>query len=728
MDMVNAQDVRWKLPSSANLPADPLADCLVILTRYYQHPFSLQTLVSGLPLVDGKLTPELFIRAAQRAEMTARVMSRRLDEISPNTLPVVLLLNANGGQSTPTACVALRCSDDGQTWTLLQPESGGGEMTMSAEALARVYAGGVIYVKPGFKYADDAEHSAVPRPKHWLLGVLEHAWPLYSEVLLASFLINVFALLTPLFIMNVYDRVVPNEAYETLWTLAIGLGIAYCFDFLMRGLRGYFLDVAGKQIDVILLSSIFEQILGLRSAVRPRSVGGLANNLQEFESFREMMTAASISTLIDLPFALLFLGIIWWVGGWIIVVPLIAIPLTIAIGILLQPTLSALVSKVMRATTQKQSLLIETLGGVDTLKAFGAEGGVQRKWEQTVGEIGQQGLSAKLMSAVITNQSLFLQNMAVISVVIVGVYQIAAHNVSVGGLIACSLLVTRAMAPFSQIAALMTRFYQVKAALKGIDSLMQLPVERPAGKSFVHRPGFEGNIEFRDVSFSYPGQEVGALHGVSFRIRAGERVGIIGRVGSGKTTIEKLILGLYQPDSGSIWIDGLDLQQIDPADVRHHVGYVPQDIVLFAGSVRDNLMLGSAFVDDQAMLRAAEIGGVMDFVGQHPKGLHMQIGERGESLSGGQRQAIAIARALVKDPPMLLLDEPTNALDNRSEENLKAKLAKHLTPRHTLILVTHRASLLSLVDRLIVMDGGRIVADGDKKQVLEALSGGKIHV
>lgn len=721
MDTVSGTAEKWEVPRSAIFPHDPLADCLAILTRYYHQPFSTETLVSGLPLVDGRLTPELFVRAAARAEMSARVMLRELDEVSPSTLPAVLLLKSRG------AYVALRCSEDRRSWTLLQPESGG-EVVMSADKLAELYDGSVIYVKPGFKYTEDVAHAAVPKPQHWFWGVLRYAYPIYGEVLIASFLINVFALLTPLFIMNVYDRVVPNEAYGTLWTLAIGLFIAYCFDFAMRGLRGYFLDLAGKQVDVILLSSIFERILALRSAVRPRSIGSLANHLHEFEGFRDLMTAASISTMIDVPFALLFLLIIWWVGGWVVVVPLVLIPVAIGIGILLQPTLSELVRKVMQATTQKQAMLIETLGGVDTLKSLGAEGYFQRKWEQAVGEIGERGLSSKLLSAVIANQAAFLQNLAVVLVVIVGVYQIGERNVSVGGLIACTLLVTRAMMPFSQIAALMTRMYQVKVALQGIDSLMKMPVERPVGKSFVRRAGFEGNVEFRGVSFSYPGQEMAALDNVSFRIKAGERVGIIGRVGSGKTTIEKLILGLYQPISGSVWVDGIDMQQLDPVDTRHNIGYVPQDIFLFSGSVRENLMLGGLFVDDEAMLRAAEIGGVMDIVRRHPKGLDMQIGERGESLSGGQRQAIAIARALMRDPPLLILDEPTNSLDNRSEELFKSRLESYLSARHTMVLVTHRASMLSLVDRLIVLDGGRIVADGEKKHVLEALSGGKIRV
>jgi ATP-binding cassette subfamily C protein LapB len=257
---------------------------------------------------------------------------------------------------------------------------------------------------------------------------------------------------------------------------------------------------------------------------------------------------------------------------------------------------------------------------------------------------------------------------------------------------------------------------------------MKLPVERPKGKSFVHRRQIFGNIEFRNVSFAYPEQEIGALHDVSFRIEAGERVGIIGRVGSGKTTLHKIMLGLYKPASGSVWLDGLELNEIDPAEIRHSIGYVPQDAYLFAGSVRENILMSGNFQDDEAMLRAAEIAGVMDFVRLHPKGLDMQIGERGERLSGGQRQAIVVARALLSDPPLLLFDEPTNSLDNRSEEIFKSRLSAFLTPHHSLLLVTHRAPLLSLVDRLIVMEGGRVVADGPKQHVLEALSGGKLHV
>ncbi|MGE5471154.1 MAG: type I secretion system permease/ATPase [Bacteroidota bacterium] len=712
----------WSIPRDALLPTDALTDCLVILTRCFKKPFSAQTLTAGLPLDQGRLTPDLFVRAAERAGISSRVRRKTLADISPAALPIVLLLNDG------SATVAVSHEAESGDWHLIDPASGGGEIILPAAELAARFAGYAIYVKPGFRYDDRVNDCEVPKPEHWFWGVLQQVWPLYAEVLIASFLINVFALLSPLFIMNVYDRVVPNEAFETLWVLAIGLCIAYCFDFAMRTMRGYFLDVAGKQVDIVLLANIFEQILGLRSEVRPQSVGGLANSLQEFEGFREMMTSATVSAVIDLPFALLFLWVIWWVGGWIVVVPLVAIPISILAGLSLQQPLAARVRKVMMATSQKQSMLIETLSGIETIKTMGGESGTQRKWETTITEIGSQGQSAKLLSALITNLSLLLQNLAVVMVVVVGVYQISLHNISVGSLIACSLLVTRAMVPFSQIAALMTRYYQVTSALRGIDNIMGLPLERPKGKNFIHRQEIVGNIELRNVSFAYPEQEVGALHEVSLRINAGERVGIIGRVGSGKSTLHKLLLGLYQPSSGSIWLDGLDLKQMDPADVRHNIGYVPQDVYLFYGSARENIMMSASFQDDEAMLRAAEIAGVMDFARHHPKGLDMQIGERGERLSGGQRQSIAVARALLSDPPLLLLDEPSNSLDNRSEEIFKARLLAHLTPHNTLLLVTHRASLLSLVDRLIVLEGGRIIADGPKQHVLDALSGGKLHV
>jgi ATP-binding cassette subfamily C protein LapB len=710
----------WTLPKEALLPDDPLANCLVLLTRLQHRPFSLQSLTAGLPLESSRLTPELFVRAAARADISARVVKRALDQISSLTLPAVLLLK--DGQ----ACLLIEKIGDKHVKIII-PEADAGEEEISIEQLAELYTGFAIFVKPSFRFDKRSDMSFIPKLKHWFWDAIKMSWPIYSEVLIASLLINLFALVMPLFIMNVYDRVVPNNTFQTLWVLAIGVCVIYVFDFLMRGLRGYFIDIAGKKIDVILSASIFEKVMAIRMEARPPSVGSFASNLQEFESFREFITSATITTVVDLPFVILFLVLIWWIGGAVAVPPLLAVPLIIGISLMLQRPLAAVINETFRTSSQRQAILIESLTGLETVKAIGAEGPMQQRWEQIIGHLGKLSLKARLLSAANVNAATFLQQITTIAVIIVGVYLISDKQMTVGALVACTLLTGRALAPLSQVAGLLTRYHHARAALDGINRMMALPVEREPGKSFVRRSSFKGSIELKDVSFNYPGQPVAALQNISFRVEAGERVGIIGRIGSGKTTIEKLILGLYQPTSGSVWVDGVDLQQIDPADLRKNIAYVSQDPVLFYGTLRDNIVFGAPYVDDQAMLNAAEIAGVTEFANRHPQGFDMPVGERGEGLSGGQRQTIAMARALLLDPPLVVLDEPSNSLDNRSEENLKGKLAQHLEGK-TLILVTHRASMLTLVNRLLVVDGGRIIADGPKEQVLEALSGGKLHV
>lgn len=607
------------------------------------------------------------------------------------------------------------------------PESGAGESEIGLEELERRYMGYVLFAKPAYRFEEGTAQSAVPRPRHWFWGVVAQSWPVFGEVLIASLLISVFALVMPLFTMNVYDRVVPNHAMETLWALTIGVILVVGFDVLIRTLRGYYIDIAGKKIDVILSTNIFEKVLGIQMAARPASVGGFANNLQEFEAVREFFTSATITALIDVPFVVFFILTIFWVGGALGWAPVIALPLVVGAGLVLQGPLARAIQANQRCAGQRQAMLIETLVGLETIKTMGAEGPTQGKWEQVLGQISRLGLKTRFLLACIVNFAAFAQQAAYLAVVVLGVYLIVDDKLTTGGLIACTTLTGRALAPMSQVAALLTRYHQSRAALASIDRLMNLPVERPLGKPFVHRPRVRGDIVFRSVRFAYPGRSGAALDDVSFSIAAGERVGLIGRIGSGKTTIEKLILGLYPPDSGSVLIDGTDLRQFDPAALRRDIGYVPQDIVLFNGTVRDNIVLGAPFADDAAVLRAAQIAGVTEFVNGSPNGFDLPVGERGERLSGGQRQAIAIARAELLAPPVLLLDEPSSAMDNRSEELLKARLAARLGGR-TLLLVTHRASLLSLVDRLIVMDHGRVVADGPRDVVLAALAGRTLHV
>lgn len=496
---------------------------------------------------------------------------------------------------------------------------------------------------------------------------------------------------------------------------------------LLRTLRGYFIDVAGKKADVILSATIFEKVLGIKMSARSNSVGSFANNMQEFESFREFFTSATLTTLIDLPFTFLFIFVIWTISGELAYVPLIAIPIVIIANLVIQVPLKKAVNELFRHSGQKSATLIESLTGLETIKSIGAESPVQRKWEQTIGFISKHSQRARVLSAAAVKFTTFIQQMASVSVVIFGVYMIAEGDITMGALIASTLLTGRALVPLGQVASTLARYHQSKAALSSLNHLMNLPVERPTGREFLHRPDFSGGVKFKNVSFRYPEQAVDALSGISFKITPGEKVAFLGRIGSGKSSIEKLILGLYEPSSGSTLLDGADIRQNDPVDLRRNIGYAPQDVTLFFGSIRDNISLGKPFADDKAILKAAEIAGVSEFVSRHPSDFDMPVGERGEGLSGGQRQSVTVARALLLDPSVLVLDELTNTMDNSTEEQFKARLADTLEDK-TLLLVTHKASLLSLVDRVIVLDQSRIVADGPRDQILKALKQGQIKV
>ena len=565
----------------------------------------------------------------------------------------------------------------------------------------------------------------------WFWGTIFKGWPIYGESIFASFMVNLFALASPLFVMNVYDRVVPNNAMATLWVLAIGALLVAGFDFLLRTLRSYFIDIAGKRADLALSSSIFEKLLGTRMEAQDNSSGAVANHMREFEGLRDFFTSASLTTLIDLPFLVIFLIVIWMIGGPIVIIPLLAVPIVLTAALLIQIPLHKAVSETFKESNQKHAILVEALSGNETIKSEGAEGVMQQKWEYYIQKLAKSGMKSKLWSTLATNFTTFMHQATTIGIVIYGVHQISAGEMSVGALIASTILTGRALAPLTGIAGLLLRFRQSKVALKALHGMMAKPVDRPESTEYLQRPPPEGSIELRDISFHYPqaadensegtrNSEDNALNKINLSISAGEHIAIIGRIGSGKSTLQKLLLGLYQPQEGAILIDNTHLNQLDPATIRREMGYVSQDIVLFKGTLPENISFANPEADDDAVLAAAKLAGVDEFASQHPKGYDLMIGERGVGLSGGQRQTVAMARAILLQPPIILLDEPTSSMDSGAEQSWKNRFTPFLKNR-TLILVTHRSSLLSLADRVVVLDKGRIAADGPRDQVLQAL-------
>ena len=709
----------WRRTDDAEAIDDPLTDCLIQLCRLYNLPATRTALRAGLPLVDNRLTVELFPRAAERAGLAARLVKRPLGRMTGLELPAVLLL-VDG-----RACVLAAIDRERGEATVLLAETGLGESRLALAELERLYSGHALFARPRFRQDGHLEHGVASEQRNWFWGTLFRSWRIYRDVLLASLMINLFGLAGPFFTMNVYDRVIPNLAFETLWVLALGIGTIYGFSLVLRGLRGYFVDEAGKKANLRISAALLEKVLGLRLEVRPKSIGGFSKNLQQFEAVRDFITSFSITALIDLPFMLLGLAAIWYLGGSIVYIHLTAILIMGLFALAVQAPLKKAVERSFAASAQKNAILVEGLSGIETIKMLRAESQIQRAWEEAVSYIATWSSRSRLFSTSVTHFSDFIMNLTVVGVLIAGVYRISEGQLSQGGIIALMILSRQAIAPMSQVVSLATRFHRAKAALGTLDAIMELPVERPADKSFLHRSECRGRLGFAQVDFQYPGQSGLALRQITLTIEPGEKVAIIGPIGSGKTTLGKLLLGLYEPTGGMVCLDDTDIRQIDPAELRRFIGYVPQDITLFRGTIRENIILGSPEVEDERILRAAELAGVSQFAGKHPKGFDMEIGEQGRGLSGGQRQSVAMARALLHDPPILILDEPSSSMDNRTETRMKTNL-KNLLAGKTLVLITHRGSLLDLVERIIIIDNGAVVADGPRDQVLSAMKSGQI--
>lgn len=698
---------------------DPLLECLVFLTGHFGRAKSAQALIAGLAYDEKGMGPNLFCEAAQRLSLKTQIVKRPgLAQIPSSVLPCVIILKND------QACVLMQVA--GSTAKVYLPETKA-LSDVALDKLASDYTGYAIYVHPlsEFTNPDMADHEDVG--KHWFWGLIEENRKIYAMALLGALLVNIFALASPLFIMNVYDRVIPNNAIETGWALAIGALTVFVFDFIMRNLRAYLIDLAGRKIDIIAARRIYDQLLNMKLSGRPGSSGAFANMLRDFDSVREFFTSATMTALVDLPFALFFLFVVAELGGPIALVPFFLIILVVIVGFFIQAQLKSHVRKSIKTSETKHGLLVETIHGLETVKAVSADGRFRARYTGYLGENAAAAQRSRFWSGLGVNIAAFLQQISSILMVLIGMYMVQESEMSVGALIACVILGGRAIAPIGQIASLMTRYHQAGGALKTLNKIMSQPVERPAHKQFLHRPDLKGKIAFEKVGFSYPNVRRKVLDNISFSIEAGERVGIIGRIGSGKSTIAKLIMGLYEPQEGTILADDTDYRQIDPADLRRNIAYIAQDVVLFTGTVRDNIVASVPHASEEEILKAAKDSGVHEFVARHPMGYDASVGEHGEGLSGGQRQAIALARAMLLKPHIMICDEPTNAMDMQAEEAFKQYVAREIKDK-TFILITHKHLMLPMVDRLILLDQGRLIMDGPRDKVLEALQTGKIEV
>ena len=558
----------------------------------------------------------------------------------------------------------------------------------------------------------------------WLMEPIRRNMPLYLKVALAAVMINLFALVTSLFTMTVYDRVIPNNATASLIGLSIGFAVVVVLDFILKLLRAYFVDIAGADIDSNIGESLFRRVLALRLDQKDRPTGAIAGMMRELETLRDFFASATLTAIVDVPFILLTLLLMAAIGGWVVLVPLVLIASVFFVAWVIHPAMDRLSARALGEGLGKQAVLVETLGALEMVKASKAGDLLAGRWRAAVDRHSRSALRQRLINTISMTFTGTAQSISYAGIVIVGVGLVADHELTTGGLVACSILSGRAMGPLAQIASLLSRLTGTRTAYRELDQMMAGQIEGPAQGGGLRPMAVAGNIEFRNVEFRYPGSNQAVLRGINFKIQPGERVALLGRVGSGKSTVARLLLGLYHPDEGSVLVDGTDVRHYDPVPLRHHIGAVLQDTSLFTGSVRENVVLGRSVVDDAEMLRVCHISGTHQFMGALADGYDLKLADRGEGLSGGQRQSIAIARALAGAPQILLFDEPSSAMDQHSEALLIDRLLNEAAGR-TLLIVTHRPALLRLVDRIIVLDSGCIAADGPRDLVLHKLNQAK---
>lgn len=692
---------------------DPVLDCVRFLARAWRKSDSVATLTAGLPLVDGRMDVGLMAAAFGRIGVAVRPVDEALSRLKEYDFPVVLL----PGDRAPL--VVLRKLGR-RVYRVYDPTLGG-EVNMDARVLDARKSKPMLMVAPNFESVQEHTGNRFAREGHWFWSAVRGHTVSILYVLLAAAFINVFAIAFPLFTMNVYDRVLPNSAQTTLWVLAIGIGLVAIFDLLLKLARAGVIEFVGRSIDFRLSSALFDRVLNTPMSSRPSSTGAFVSRIGQYEVLREFVAASTLVMFVDALFLGIFAYIIALLVGWLVIFPLIAgvaaLILTLIVGILS----GRAVKSALAESSARNAVLVEALTSVQTVKASRAEGQLLKRWEAAV--LASSHTQDKLRSyqAMATNTTAALSQLSLVGIIVGGSYAFTTGDVTTGAIIAAMMLSNRLIAPIGMIAGTLLRARTAMEAYETVDQIMKLPDERPNRPNQMQRVVQGGRVSFNKVRFAYPNTKAFVLDGVSFTIEPGEKVGIIGRIGSGKTTIGRLMVNFHRASEGEVAIDGIDIDQYHPDDLRRAVGLVVQDPEIFNGTVRDNIIMSDPAASEERIMTAARRAGVETFVSRHPQGYDMPVGERGALLSGGQRQAIALARAMLVEPKILFLDEPSSSMDLATERQLIKHLETSLMPDQTVLIATHRYSLLTLVTRLMVIDNGKLVADGPKDQVLEQL-------
>mgnify|MGYP000907636382 FL=1 len=558
-----------------------------------------------------------------------------------------------------------------------------------------------------------------PWEEHWFWRHFRHAKRKLSEIALASVLGNVLALAGILFSMQVYDRVIPAQSIPTLWVLFIGVLFAALLEFMIRLARTHVSDIMGKHIDLNVSSLFFARAMAIKNDSRPKSTGSFISQLREIDQVRELLTSTTVGAAMDIPFVLLFLGIMALVGGPLVIIPLIAIPLIVIPGILVQWPMAKLAKEGMRESAIRNAVLVESIEGVEDIKALQAEPYFQRQWEHTHAVGANIGMKQRVWGARLSGWASTVQQITYAGMLVFGCYLVMEGNITTGTLVACSLLSSRTIAPLMQLTMVFSRWQHAKMAMNGLDDLLKKPLDKSTDQKMAHCPVLAGHYQVQKVQYSYDpekGDQAAQIDGLE--IKPGERVAILGKTGAGKSTLLKLLSGQAQASKGKVIIDGVDMAHIDPMDVRRQVGYLSQDSRLFFGTLRQNLMLGHPHATEAELIQALRISGAIGMVQQDAASLDRLINEGGRGLSGGQRQMVLLSRLIVRNPQIVLLDEPTASMDEQLEAWVIRQLQQWLTGR-TLVLVTHRPALLNLVDRIVVMENGKVIADGPRDTLLQ---------